>query len=366
MFDELNINQTASLSATMDVQGDTEFGYALSTPQVDGVSYQWFLDGQAIAGAKDSAYDIPQEMPANGEYSVRIDDGTGCSFTEESEPAVMEDAQGFDQDGDGVEDDLDACPNGDSGGVSSSATDSDSDGCSDDEDVDNDGVSDVDDRCLNGDSDRTSDDETAMDADGCNAAEDDDIDGDGLSNKDEGAADPDQDDIPNHNDADSDDDGRDDAYEVRSDIHADPYRWDTDNDGLSGREEIFTTGTDAQNSDNEDDGLDDGDKAYAGTNRLHADCDDDGRKDSDEIDNLTDSNSDDTDNDGMINGEEFINGTHALAADTDEDGLDDGNEDDRGTDPRVVDTDGEEVAYGSTRSPQVSMETLPGKRLGNR
>ncbi len=594
MFDEININHTEAFSATMGVGGDAESGYALSAPQVEGVSYQWFLDGQAIDGATSSDYDIPQESLANGQYTVRIDDGNGCTFTEEDAPLIIEDAQGFDEDGDGIDDDNDACPAGESGWVSTPQTDFDGDGCQDasededddndavadvsdncptglmgwvadntsdhdadgcndsdeDEDDDNDGISDGDDSCATGDidwfsdnesdhdadgcqdsseedtdddndgisdaadicargttgwlsaldndrdqdgckdsdedtdddndgvsdtddacatgemswvagpetdndsdgcqdssdedtdddndgisdaeddcargdamwasspltdydadgcrddseedadddndgvsdtedacalgdggedqdgdgcsddedddddndgildaadscpngqSDWTSAEETDLDADGCSDAEDDDVDGDGLSNDDEGAGDPDEDGLPNFRDTDSDDDGMTDDEEVDPLVGTDPYSWDTDNDSLSDREELFVTGTDPLNSDTDDDGSEDSTELLVGTDPLNPDSDNDGISDGDEIDEGTNPNRSDSDNDGISDADERLEGTNPLDGDSDDDGVRDGDELDDGTDPLAADSDNDGMTDGDER-----------------
>ena len=88
-----------------------------------------------------------------------------------------------DADGDGVDDEDDSCPNGNSGWASNPATDYDNDGCQDsleDEDDDNDGLIDLDDSCPKGDF-FTSLPGADYDGDGCkDDSEDNDDDGDSI------------------------------------------------------------------------------------------------------------------------------------------------------------------------------------------
>jgi len=91
---------------------------------------------------------------------------------------------GVDSDGDGVPDDVDACPFGENGWISNATTDHDGDGCRDateDADDDNDGVPDGFDACPLGDTGWTSNTTTDNDLDGClDATEDFDDDNDGI------------------------------------------------------------------------------------------------------------------------------------------------------------------------------------------
>ncbi len=52
-------------------------GFQLGTTGGPFVSYQWYLNGTAIEGANEAGY----EVTANGDYTVVITDGYGCSFT---------------------------------------------------------------------------------------------------------------------------------------------------------------------------------------------------------------------------------------------------------------------------------------------
>ena len=106
----------------------------------------------------------------------------------ESENIVMA-SNSTDTDGDGVYDADDACPNGNTGWTSSSATDYDADGCQDsseDTDDDNDGLSDVNDDCAVGNLGWTSSSVTDYDSDGCqDSTEDVDDDNDGVIDADD-------------------------------------------------------------------------------------------------------------------------------------------------------------------------------------
>ena len=91
-----------------------------------------------------------------------------------------------DSDGDGIDDEFDTCPNGETGWTSTPLTDYDSDGCRDateDDDDDNDIVLDVVDDCSTGELNWVSDSSTDYDGDGCRDIhpEDPDDDNDGYS-----------------------------------------------------------------------------------------------------------------------------------------------------------------------------------------
>ena len=119
---------------------------------------------------------------------------------------------------------------------------------------------------------------------------------------------------------------------------------DTDNDGLTNREER-QLGTNPKVADTDGDGLSDGDevKKYT-TNPLKADSDGDGLSDGDEILKYhTDPMKADTDGDGLSDGDEVLTyKTDPSKADTDGDGLSDGDEVTKyKTNPLNVDTDGD-------------------------
>lgn len=104
-------------------------------------------------------------------------DGDGC----------LDGAEDSDDDGDGVVDGMDGCPKGDFGWGSSLDTDHDSDGCNDEsEDLDDDadGKDDSKDSCPKGANDWSSTTLTDIDADGCRDSDEDlDDDGDGVNDE---------------------------------------------------------------------------------------------------------------------------------------------------------------------------------------
>ncbi len=125
---------------------------------------------------------------------------------------------------------------------------------------------------------------------------------------------------------------------------------DRDGDGLDDDVED-RIGTDPDDPDTDDDGIEDGDERD--TDPLDPDSDDDGLNDGDELDAGTDPNDPDSDDDLLLDGTE-INGenpTDPLDPDSDDDGLDDGAEDadrdgaldDGETDPNDPDSDDEET-----------------------
>lgn len=169
-----------------------------------------------------------------------------------------------DADGDGVLDDDDACPNGDTGWTSTPATDYDGDGCRDateDNDDDNDAIQDGNDDCGTGDLGWLSNSGTDNDGDGCqDLSEDEDDDNDGyndtaetLCNSDPLDAlslptdDLDGDMICDANDDDIDGDGlhntvetNDSSYIDSSATGTDPYDADSDDDGYCDGDTIPT------------------------------------------------------------------------------------------------------------------------------
>jgi|GEM_PF-3194749 outer membrane protein OmpA-like peptidoglycan-associated protein len=159
--------------------------------------------------------------------------------------------------------------------------------------------------------------------------------------------------------ADTDDDGLNDAIEVKGQNQTDPTKADTDSDGVGdGVEDADQDGvydsateTDPTKPDTDGDGLKDGEE----------DADQDGTKDSGE----TDPRLADTDGDGLVDGLEQgvdssgnaipnANPTDPLKADSDGDGLSDAEEDSSGdgvlgsgeTDPTLSDTDGDGLSDG--------------------
>jgi hypothetical protein len=144
----------------------------------------------------------------------------------------------------------------------------------------------------------------------------------------------------------------------------DPFDPDTDNDGLTDGEEVFTYGTNPTKQDTDgdlipdkyeldygldpldpSDGLDDEDsdgltnyeEYYFGTDPLDPDTDDDGIPDEWEVyygtNPFEDDVDDDIDHDGLTNLEEYNYGTNPSDPDTDDDGFLDSEEIEAGTDP---------------------------------
>ncbi len=155
----------------------------------------------------------------------------------------------------------------------------------------------------------------------------------------------------NPRDADTDDDGLTDGFEV-ADGRVNPLDADSDDDGLADGEEINQTLTDPNRADTDGDGLKDGDERPANANPLDADSDDDGLSDGWEIgaglrpDNASDAGSD-ADGDGLLAREEQAAGTDARKSDTDGDGLNDRVElQVYRTNPLAFDTEGDELPDG--------------------
>lgn len=174
-------------------------------------------------------------------------------------------------------------------------------------------------------------------------------------------------------------------------FHTDPFESDTDDDGLSDREEAgdLVSATDGvqvyvglsmpTSRDSDDDGLEDYAETYGWTvesgekyftNPLKADGDDDGLLDSDEAGDLvsgaisaavysgySNPGASDTDADGLVDSLEADSSSDPLAADTDADGLTDLLEVTRvGSDPTTSDTDGDGFGDGS----EVDLRALKG------
>jgi len=224
-------------------------------------------------------------------------------------------------------------------------------------------------------------------ADDNTAANDDDS--DGLTNGQEEMYDTDP------NDADSDDDGLPDGYEVNT-VGSDPTKSDTDGDDLTDLVEWNITNTNPNDADSDGDLLNDGEENntyltdpldpdtdgdglhdkyevdYEGIDPLDPDSDDDGLTDGDEVviyfsdptdtdsddDNLEDGdevlihdtnpNNSDTDSDGLNDYDEInIYGTNPTDGDSDDDGLNDGVEVlNHGTNPLDSDSDDDELNDG--------------------
>jgi outer membrane protein OmpA-like peptidoglycan-associated protein len=170
---------------------------------------------------------------------------------------------------------------------------------------------------------------------------------------------------------DSDNDGLTDSRE--RELGTDPFRADTDGDGLCDGDEVDTFRTDPLNPDTDGDGLTDGKEAHDYlTNPRLRDNDDDGLTDGEEVHNYhTDPRMMDTDGDGLSDGDEVnfchtnplladsdgdsltdleevhLYRTNPLVADTDADGLSDFDEiRTYGTSPSKPDTDGDGLNDG--------------------
>jgi len=174
-----------------------------------------------------------------------------------------------------------------------------------------------------------------QDEDGCPDADHVDSDGDGLTDREELVEQ-----LTDPHDPDTDDDGLDDGHEIS--IGTDPRNTDTDFDGLEDGKEVVI-GTDPNDSDTDDDGLEDGDEVHQyQTNPLVADTDSDGLEDGLEVQGIdTNPTKFDTDGDGLGDGDEINKyNTYPLEFDSDGDNLSDGQEvNDYQTNPLKPDTD---------------------------
>jgi hypothetical protein len=167
-----------------------------------------------------------------------------------------------------------------------------------------------------------------------------DSDGDGLTNDEEAELGTDP------NDDDTDNDNLDDGDEVAAGTN--PLHRDTDGDGLRDGGEVNIFGTDPLVMDTDGGGVDDGGEIANGTDPLVAgddyvdpnDLDNDGLLNDDEATYGTDPNDADSDNDGLNDGDEVnTHGTDPLEADTDGGGVEDGDEIDAGTNPNDANDD---------------------------
>lgn len=135
--------------------------------------------------------------------------------------------------------------------------------------------------------------------------------------------------------ADSDGDGLKDGDEIWK-YNTDPLKWDTDNDLLSDGDEILKYLTFPNKRDSDGDGLDDGEEVLKhGTNPVRSDTDGDGLGDGDEVKKYgTRPTSLDTDGDNLTDGDEILlHKTDPRNKDTDSGSVDDGTEVKRGTNP---------------------------------
>jgi len=125
---------------------------------------------------------------------------------------------------------------------------------------------------------------------------------------------------------------------VKSRIGADPFKNDTDNDGLTDYFELMKLGllTDVRSGDSDGDGIPDAEE----------DPDNDNLTNLQEQNYGTDPLVSDTDKDTLPDGFEINSGTNPLLKDTDNDRLDDGSEIRLGTNPLNADTDGDGILDG--------------------
>jgi len=153
----------------------------------------------------------------------------------------------------------------------------------------------------------------------------------------------------NAQDADSDDDGLSDGDEVYTYLTF-PTNPDSDGDGLLDGDEVDTYGTDPNAFDTDGDGLLDGDEINTyGTDPADSDTDNDGLSDGQEVVTYgTDATNADSDSDGLDDGDEVdLYGSNPLSGDTDTDGVDDGVEvNTYGSDPTSSDSDGDQLPDG--------------------
>jgi uncharacterized membrane protein len=135
-------------------------------------------------------------------------------------------------------------------------------------------------------------------------------------------------------------------------IGTDPFKPDTDGDGLSDGEEAGIYRTNPLVADTDQDGLSDGEEVQKyKTDPLNPDTDGDLIKDGDEISRRTDPLNADTDKDGLGDGVEVNIGTDPLQPDTDKDGLLDGQENQTCPRPLVPDSDNDGIIDGSDLDP---------------
>ncbi|MCP4918769.1 MAG: hypothetical protein GY913_17840, partial [Proteobacteria bacterium] len=267
-FDALTLNASTSFGTEVSVSGDCEEdGYIVSGPEPTDVSFQWYLDGEAISGATSSTYEVPES--GDGDYTLRVDDGTDCSTS--SNDVTVESCI-TDTDGDGIDDE---------------AEDINGDGDYDNDDTDGDGTPDYLDTDDDGDGVLT---ETELlegdgDGDGTDDYLDTDDDNDGVLTEDE------------TDEGDTDGDGTDDYLDT-----------DDDGDGLLTEDETGEGDTDGDGTDDYLDNDDDGDGILTSNETGRGDTDGDG------TDNYLD---DDDDGDGVLTETEFGEG------DTDGDGTQD-------------------------------------------
>ncbi len=163
----------------------------------------------------------------------------------------------------------------------------------------------------------------------------------------------------NPNDPDSDDDGLEDGAEINS--GTDPLNSDSDGDGLGDGDEVNVHATNPLAVDTDGDELDDGAEINsANTNPLVRDSDGDGLDDGQEVQLQTDPLAVDSDTDGLQDGDEVQQYlTDPLLADSDSDGLTDGDEISLyNSNPTLADSDGDTLLDGEEA---VQYHTHPGR-----
>jgi len=139
---------------------------------------------------------------------------------------------------------------------------------------------------------------------------------------------------------------------VKSRIGADPFKNDTDGDGLTNHFELMKLGllTDIRSIDSDSDGIPDAEE----------DLDNDGLTNLQEQSFGTDPLVSDTDKDSLSDGFEINSGTNPLLKDTDNDRLNDDSELRLGTNPLNTDTDGDGILDGDEVYTSIKRDDTPG------
>ena len=380
LFDALILNETDLFGADIIVSsGDVcTRDLVLATPTLTSegpFNFQWYEGGAAIPGANFSTYSVPAGPAGEGDYILRIDDGTDCEITRlytvdispcDTDNDGIADVTDIDDDNDGITDLVEGNNDLDNDNIPNSLDDdSDGDGITDSNeghdgngdgqpdvvatgfDDDNDGLDNAFDPNQNGtpatlpDSDNdgdknfvdTDDDNDSIltvdeDTNGDDNPLNDDDDNDGIPDflDPDPVLDSDNDGIADVIDIDDDNDGITDLVEGNDDLDNDdiPNSLDDDSDGDGvpdaneghdgngdGQPDVVATGFD-----DDDDGLDNAfDPDQGGTPATLPDSDSDGDN------NFVDT---DDDNDGILTADEDTNGDgNPLNDDDDNDGIPD-------------------------------------------